>query len=156
MTRKKHGIWQIVCDVWLKWMDKAQKLGIVSLILPWGTVYCYLLISFVTSAWIMLHRKQSRIKWLTPVGGTRRIRTSKTNTSCLKITTQRTTQNHIKLIKGKRLTTPIFTHFEIQASWRYFSVLSLSGLKDMTLFYQKLYLCHQKLHLRAFKENFWI
>ena len=38
-------------------------------------------------------------------------------------------QSMLKLIKDKRLTTPIFTHFEIQASWRYSSVLSLTGLK---------------------------
>ena len=35
----------------------------------------------------------------------------------------------LKLLKDKRLTTPIFTHFEIQASWSYFSVLSLTGVK---------------------------
>ena len=60
----------------------------------------------------------------------------------------------LKLIKDKRLTTPIFTHFEIQASWSYFSVLSLTGVKRNDYILPEIMSRPSKAAFMSFKRGF--
>ena len=60
----------------------------------------------------------------------------------------------LKLLKDKRLTTPIFTHFEIQASWSYFSVLSLTGVKRNDYILPEIMSRPSKVAFMSFKRGF--
>ena len=66
----------------------------------------------------------------------------------------RKAQKTLKLVKDKRLTTSIITHFEIQASWRYFSVLSLTGLKRNDYILPEIMSRPSKVAFMSFKRGF--